>query len=194
MHGGTMNGAFDWRSLGKADYAQAHALVASLPEEHRWKIKGVSHELLARILHLAWICSSKSGRGTAYCYPTLSTLARYVGRSVRTVERHLLALRACGLIQWTHRKNSEGAWTSNLYTMGKVFLASLFARGKKKPQQIQATTKMSTNNLKKGYNAAPSLGSCVDNTRPKQFDKQASDDKPPSHQLWKAPAWMTARS
>jgi len=189
-----MNGGFDWRSLGKADYAQAAALVASLPETIRAQLNGTEKETLCRITHLIWTSAQTGGRGRGYCVPSEKWLARKVQRSERTVRRCLTVLRELGLVSWIRRKGSGNEWLSNLYTLGKSFLASLFARSAKKPQQIHQRTKMSDNNLKKGYNAAPSLGSSVDNTRPKQIDKQAAEDKPPSHQLWKAPAWMTARS
>lgn len=52
-----------------------------------------------------------------------------------------------------------GAWTSNLYSMGKTFMAMLFARKSKKVQSFRDPTFLSDNNLKKGYNAAPDTSS-----------------------------------
>ena len=145
--------SFDWRTLGKADYAQASALVASLPAENRGGLEGVSREILCRIVYLSWRFSETSGRGSAYCWPKLSTLGKWVGRSIRTVERHLIVLRNAGLIAYRGRLNKTGAHTSNLYQVGKTFLASLFARGKKKSPTIRPPTKMSSNDLKREYNA-----------------------------------------
>ena len=150
--------SFDLRTLGKPDYSQAHAIVASIPENTRCQMRGIESELLARLLHIAWVFAAKSGRGAAYCWPTLATLARYTRRSVRTVERHMRTLKDLGLIQWIRRKNANGGWTSNLYTMGRVLLASLYARTGKKVKQFRDTTKTSTNDLKREYKAdAPAV-------------------------------------
>ena len=153
------SGTFNWQSLGKPDYSHAHAYVASLPEGIRCQMDGTDKELTARILHLSWIFSQRSGRGSAYCWPTLTTLARYVGRCTRTVERHMEKLNTLGLISWKRRTTSTGGWTSNLYQIGKTFIASLFARKGKKVQQFRDTTKVSDNDLKREYKAAPNAGS-----------------------------------
>jgi DNA-binding transcriptional ArsR family regulator len=148
-----MDRGFDWRSLGKADYAQAAAIVASLPEESRREIKGVSDEILHRLVHLMWYRAEHSGRGAAYCTPSLATLGRYCLRSVRTVQRHLEALSRAGLIEAKERFTRGGTNTSSLYTAGKRLLAMLCARYRRKSAMSRDTTKMSHDNLKKGYNA-----------------------------------------
>lgn len=50
---------------------------------------------------------------------------------------------------------TQGKRTSNLYQMGKTFMATLFARQGKKTQRIQTPTKMSNNDLKREYKATP---------------------------------------
>ena len=146
-------GNFDWRTLGKADYSQAAALVASLPEEHRGKLVNGVREVLVRIVHLGWQQAGRSGTGAAYCWPSEAWLAKAIGRSDRTVRRCLVVLSQAGLISYRRRATKGGAWTSNLYQVGKTFMASLFARGKKKVQSFRDRTKMSTNDLKREYKA-----------------------------------------
>lgn len=149
----TAQGTFDWRSLGKADYAQASALVSSLPEGIRIEIDGVAREILCRIIHLGWVRAQGSGTGAAFCYPKLLTLAKYVARSTRTAQRALVKLRRLGLVTWRHRMTKTGDNTSNLYQVGKTLLASLFARKGRKSPIKPATTKMSDNDLKREYKA-----------------------------------------
>lgn len=143
----------DWGKLGRADYSQAAAVVASLPEEVRWKIQGISRELLTRVLFLSWHYATHSGRGRGYCWPTLSTLAKYCHRSERTVERHLALLKDLGLLDWTRRLTKAGAYTSNLYTLGARLLASLFARVNRFSSIKSHTTFLSSNDLKREYKA-----------------------------------------
>lgn len=145
---------FDWRTLGKADYSQAAALVASLPETTRSKLDGVSKEILCRITALCWSYAEKSGRGRGYAIPSQRYLARTSGRSERTVRRSITKLRALGLLSWIHRKTSGNSWTSNLYSIGKTFLASLFARKGKKPKQNHQRTFLADNDLKREYKAS----------------------------------------
>lgn len=155
--------AFDWRSLGKADYSQASALVASLPEEHRAKLVNGVRETLVRIVYLSWKQSEHSGTGAGYCWPSETWLAKAIGKSERTVRRCLVILSKLGLLTWRRRLTKGGAWTSNLYQVGHTFLASLFARGKKKVQQFRDRTKLSDNDLKREYKAsAPKTSGALD--------------------------------
>lgn len=148
-----MEATFDWRSLGKADYSQAAALVASLPEEVRCKLDGASREILTRITYLSWSYAARSGRGRGYAIPSQAYLSKASGRSPRTVRRCITKLRALGLLMWIRRKDSSNSWTSNLYQVGKTFLASLFARGRKKIQQNHQRTFLADNDLKREYKA-----------------------------------------
>lgn len=146
--------SFDWRQLGKADYAQTAALIASLPSDVRSQIKGVSDELLRRIVYLMWYRSEHSGRGSAYCFPSLAKLGTYVMRCVRTVQRHIESLVHAGLLCTKERYRADGINTSSLYTAGPRLLACLFARKARKSPMIRPTTKMSCNDLKREYKAS----------------------------------------
>lgn len=151
MSGGMV---FDWRSLGKPDYSQACALVASIPAAQRNQMSGRERELLCRITFLTWSYASKSGRGIGYCVPSQRWLSGTIARSERSTRRYLVRLRKLGLLTWKCRMTNLGAWTSSLYTLGANFLASLIARKGKKTQQIQARTKLADNDLKREYKAA----------------------------------------
>lgn len=146
-------GSFDWRKLGKPDYSQCHAIVASLPPEVRQKMCGASIELLVRVLHLSWTFAWRSGRGTGYCWPMQSTLGKYIARSVRTVRRHLANLQASGLLRLKIRRTASNGYTSNLYIIGNTLVASLFARLAQKGQQNRRRPQMSDNDLKREYKA-----------------------------------------
>ncbi len=152
------SGHFNWSNLGKPDYSQATALVASLPGEIRNQIQGPGRELLCRLVYLSWSFAVRSGRNRGYCIPSESWLAKRISRSDRTVRRHLTILRELKLLSWVRRMTPGGAPTTNLYTIGSVFLASLYARGARKVQRNQDRTKMSNNDLKKGIEAAPKPG------------------------------------
>lgn len=149
---------FSWQSLGKADYAQAHALVASLPPALRARIEGVSHEILCRLVYLMWYRAEHSGRGRAYAWPSLARLGTYVARSVRTVQRHIETLVKAGLLTTKERFTKSGTNTSSLYYAGAALLASLFSRYHPKRPIKWPTTKMADNDLKKGIEAAPNAG------------------------------------
>lgn len=150
-----MGHSFDWRSMGKADYAQASALVSSLPEQWRGDLLAGEREVLCRLTFICWKFGERSGRGIGYARPSEAWLAKVVGRCERTVRRYLTVLRDSGLLEWKHRMTKTGANTSNLYTIGKNFLAMLYARSKGKNPMKSVRTKVSDDNLKKGYNAAP---------------------------------------
>src|SRR6267378_4054374 len=116
-----MTGQFTWASLGKADYAQAAALVASLPPTIRQQLDGVAREVLCRITFLSWRFALTSGRGRAYCLPSEQYLGKVTFRSVRTVQRAIVKLRRLGLLTWKRRGNWKDGWKTNLYSMGKSF-------------------------------------------------------------------------
>lgn len=146
-----MRGHFDWRSLGKADYAQAHALVASLPSSIRLRFRGLEREILCRLLYLTWRFALTGGRGRGYCIPSERWLASIVNRSERTIRRYLVALRGLGLISWVRRKSANNDWQTNLYSLGTSFLAMLYAKTRKKYQRNHQRTLLADNDLKKEY-------------------------------------------
>jgi hypothetical protein len=49
------------------------------------------------------------------CWPKMETLAKTLGRSVRTVQRHLHLLKELGLIEFVERRRHKGRFSSYLY-------------------------------------------------------------------------------
>src|SRR4051812_3641404 len=52
---------------------------------------------------------------TGLCWPKMETLARTLGRSVRTIQRHLHLLKELGLIEFVERRRLRGRYSSYLY-------------------------------------------------------------------------------
>ena len=52
---------------------------------------------------------------TGLCWPKMETLAKTLGRSVRTVQRHLHLLKELGLIEFVERRRLRGRYSSYLY-------------------------------------------------------------------------------
>ena len=52
---------------------------------------------------------------TGLCWPKMETLAKTLGRSVRTVQRHLHLLKELGLIEFVERRRQSGRFSSYLY-------------------------------------------------------------------------------
>ena len=59
--------------------------------------------------------SDYSNNKTGLCWPKMETLAKTLGRSVRTVQRHLHLLKECGLIEFVERRRHKGRFSSYLY-------------------------------------------------------------------------------
>jgi Helix-turn-helix domain len=172
-----MEGArFDFRSLGKPDYARCHAIIGSLPPETRKKLSSVSTELLVRVLHLSWTFAYRSGRGSGYCWPTLVTLGKYCSRSVRTVQRHLHILVDSGLLRSKTRRTATNGFTSNLYIIGNRLGAVLYARRSRKVEQNHRTPKVAHNDLKREYKSGESDEDAAFWERMRQKKRQLLDD------------------
>jgi DNA-binding transcriptional ArsR family regulator len=52
---------------------------------------------------------------TGLCWPKMETLAKTLGRSVRTVQRHLHLLKKLGLIEFVERRRLRGRYSSYVY-------------------------------------------------------------------------------
>jgi DNA-binding transcriptional ArsR family regulator len=56
-----------------------------------------------------------SNNKTGLCWPKMETLAKTLGRSVRTVQRHLHVLKSKGLVEFVERRRNRGRYSSYLY-------------------------------------------------------------------------------
>jgi DNA-binding transcriptional ArsR family regulator len=72
---------------------------------------GVPTEVIPTYCALTDYANNKTG----LCWPKMETLARLLGRSVRTVQRHLHLLRERGLIEFVERRRLRGRYSSYLY-------------------------------------------------------------------------------
>ena len=72
---------------------------------------GVPTEAIPTYCALSDYANNKTG----LAWPKMGTLARTLGRSVRTVQRHLHLLKERGLIEFVERRRNRGRFSSYLY-------------------------------------------------------------------------------
>ena len=79
---------------------------------------GVPAEAILTFYALADHAHNRTGE----CWPSMRRLAEILGKSTRTIQRHLHALKACGLVEFVERRRHRGRFSSYLYRV--VFFAS----------------------------------------------------------------------
>lgn len=72
---------------------------------------GVPAEAIPTYCALTDYANNKTG----LCWPKMETLANTLGRSVRTIQRHLHLLKELGLIEFVERRRLRGRYSSYLY-------------------------------------------------------------------------------
>ena len=72
---------------------------------------GVPAEVIPTYCALTDYANNKTG----LCWPKMETLAKTLGRSMRTVQRHLHLLKERGLIEFVERRRNRGRYSSYLY-------------------------------------------------------------------------------
>jgi DNA-binding transcriptional ArsR family regulator len=72
---------------------------------------GVPAEAIPTYCALTDYANNKTG----LCWPKMETLAKTLGRSVRTVQRHLHLLKGLGLIEFVERRRLRGRYSSYVY-------------------------------------------------------------------------------
>ena len=87
---------------------------------------GVPTEVIPTYCALSDYTNNKTG----ICWPKMETLAATLGRSVRTVQRHLHQLRELGLVEFVERRRWRGRYSS--YTYRVLHVAQLLGRKKKR--------------------------------------------------------------
>ncbi len=79
--------------------------------------------------------SDYANNKTGLCWPKMSTLADTLGISVRSVQRHLAALRELGLIEFVQRRRSArgrfSSWTYRLLLMASFSKAATTGHGRR---------------------------------------------------------------
>jgi DNA-binding transcriptional ArsR family regulator len=82
-----------------------------IPKVEALVLAGVPTEAIPTYCALADYANNKSG----LCWPKMETVAKTLGRSVRTVQRHLHLLKDLGLIEFVERRRQKGRFSSYLY-------------------------------------------------------------------------------
>ena len=72
---------------------------------------GVPAEAIPTYCALTDYANNKTG----LCWPKMETLAKTLGRSVRTIQRHLHLLKELGLIEFVERRRLRGRYSSYVY-------------------------------------------------------------------------------
>jgi DNA-binding transcriptional ArsR family regulator len=86
---------------------------------------GVPAEAISTYCALTDYANNKTG----LCWPKMETLAATLGRSVRTVQRHLHQLRELGLVEFVERRRWRGRYSG--YTYRVLHVVELVRRKKK---------------------------------------------------------------
>jgi DNA-binding transcriptional ArsR family regulator len=87
------------------------AKFTRIPKTHELIASGVPTEVIPTYCALADYAANKTG----LCWPKMETLAATLGRSVRTIQRHLHTLKESGLIEFVERRRNKGRYSSYLY-------------------------------------------------------------------------------
>src|SRR5215216_2557602 len=82
-----------------------------IPKVEALVLAGVPTEAIPTYCALSDYANNKSG----LCWPKMETLAKTLGRSMRTVQRHLHLLKVLGLIEFVERRRNSGRFSSYLY-------------------------------------------------------------------------------
>jgi hypothetical protein len=97
---------------------------------------GVPPEAIPTYCALTDYANNKTG----LCWPKMETLANTLGRSVRTIQRHLHLLKELGLIEFVERRRLRGRYSSYVYrvlhimrTTGHGGRVSSILKGRTKP-------------------------------------------------------------
>ena len=103
-----------------------------LPKIYELVSLGIRPELIYTYAALSDFANNKTGE----CYPQMKTIAGLLGRSVRTVQRHLHELQDFGLIEFVQRlRDDSGRYRGYLYRI--LHTARIAERRKAKKQEKQ---------------------------------------------------------
>jgi hypothetical protein len=103
----------------------AESTFTRIPKVQQLVLAGVPTEAIPTYGALADFSNNKNG----LCWPKMETLAAMIGRSGRTVQRHMHLLKGLGLVEFVSRRRSKrGRFSSYLY---RVLAIPSMARSKK---------------------------------------------------------------
>jgi DNA-binding transcriptional ArsR family regulator len=111
-----------------------------IPKIQSLILAGVPTEVIPTYCALSDYTNNKTGM----CWPKMETLASTLGRSVRTIQRHLHQLQDLGLVEFVERRRWRGRYSS--YTYRVLHIAQLIRRRKR----ASSTTTGHTGPVEKG--------------------------------------------
>ncbi len=124
------------------------------------QVAGVPSEVIPTFTAISDYANNKTG----LCWPRMETLAKTLGRSVRTIQRHLHLLRELGVIEFVERKRDrEGRFGAYVYrvlhivssassrTTGHRSRVAHIKRTKQRKNTPSDSPKRSERSVKKGY-------------------------------------------
>jgi DNA-binding transcriptional ArsR family regulator len=110
-----------------------------IPKVQDLAYAGVPTEAIPTYCALTDYANNKSG----LAWPKMETLAKTLGRSVRTVQRHLHLLKELGLIEFVERRRQSGRYSSYLYKVIHIVRTTGHGRRAVKGSPIYRRTKRS---------------------------------------------------
>jgi DNA-binding transcriptional ArsR family regulator len=110
-----------------------------IPKVEALVLAGVPTEAIPTYCALADYANNKTG----LCWPKMETLAITLGRSVRTVQRHLHLLKELGLIEFVERRRQSGRFSSYLYKVIHIVRTTGHGRRAVRGDPIYRRTKRS---------------------------------------------------
>jgi GntR family transcriptional regulator len=121
--------------------ATVAARFTRIPKTSELVSAGVPAEAIPTYCALADHANNKTG----LCWPKMETLAATLGRSVRTIQRHLHLLRERGVIEFVERRRNRGRFSSYLYRVLHIVRATGHGRRMGGGRPIYKRTKLPTN-------------------------------------------------
>jgi DNA-binding transcriptional ArsR family regulator len=115
-----------------------------IPKTSELVSAGVPAEAIPTYCALADHANNKTG----LCWPKMETLAKTLGRSVRTIQRHLHLLGERGLIEFVERRRNRGRFSSYLYMVLHIVRTTGHGRRVAGGRPIYKRTKPPTNTPK----------------------------------------------
>jgi DNA-binding transcriptional ArsR family regulator len=100
---------------------------------------GVPAEAIPTYCALTDYANNKTG----LCWPKMETLAKTLGRSVRTVQRHLHLLKELGLIEFVERRRLRGRYSSYVYRVLHIMRTTTTGHGQRVASILKKRTKPS---------------------------------------------------
>ena len=115
-----------------------------MPKTEELMEAGVPAYAIGTLCVLSDHANSKNG----LCWPSMSRLARILGCSVRTVQRHLHVLKEKGLIEFVERRRNRGRYSSYLYRVVHIVRTTGHGRRVEGRSLYKERTKDSLNSAK----------------------------------------------